>query len=513
MNSDDTQLKKDLGKKAVKGSIWLSGSSLLTRFLGAFRLLILAALLPQTELGLFGIAIVVMRLIEQLSQTGMRQALIQREGNIDDYLGTAWIAQITRGICIGMVLFLAASPIEGFFEKDGVAELLRWLAVVPILQGFFNIGFVHLNRELKFNRVVFHTTVVSITNFVFTILLSLIWPFALSLVFGNILSKAVGIVLSFCVESRRGTFHFSMSQFQELYKFGFWIFISAILSFTMVSGGDLIIGKVLTTESLAIYQVAYSLACIPLMQMVAVIGTTMYSVLSRIQNDHPRLVLAFLRIFALTCMLSAASVAGFAALGPLFTSMFLKPEYAMVSSLLPILAVWGASRALGSINSVLFQATGRPALATIFQLLMVVLFAIFIFPLTNFYGLIGLAWGLVGVGTISHIGRCILLTKILNIRMADLVVRLALPVVVGLVAYVGCTYLIQILDDFSTWCRLLVGSVFLVLTYTIGTVISELVFDFGILSFLSKHIRALDRMLKMFHLKNASDSLKQNHSK
>ena len=148
----------------------------MTRLLGAFRLLILAALLPQTELGLFGIALVVMRLIEQLSQTGMRQALIQREGNIDDYLGTAWVAQITRGICLGIVLFLAASPIEGFFEKDGVAELLRWLAVIPVLQGFFNIGFVHLNRELKFNRVVFHTTVVSITNFVFTILLSLIWP-------------------------------------------------------------------------------------------------------------------------------------------------------------------------------------------------------------------------------------------------------------------------------------------------------------------------------------------------
>jgi O-antigen/teichoic acid export membrane protein len=299
MALDSTNSNEGLGKKAVKGSIWLSSSSLLTRLLGACRLLILAMLLPQAELGLFGISMIAMRFIEQLSETGMRQALIQKQGEVDDYLGTAWVAQIVRGFCIGLVIWVSATSIENFFGKEGIADLLRWLAIMPVMQGFFNFGFVLLYRELSFNKIVIHTTTVSLVDILFSILFAWIWPIALSLVFGKLLSIAVGIVVSFGIERRRASFSFSPAQFRELYRFGFWIFLSAILSFTMISGGDLVIGKILPVESLAIYQVAYSLACIPLMQMMAVIATTTYSALSRIQNDQPRMVSAFLRVFAL----------------------------------------------------------------------------------------------------------------------------------------------------------------------------------------------------------------------
>ena len=187
-------MPESLGKKAVRGSIWLSASSLFTRVLAAGRLLILAAILPQTELGLFGMAIVVMQLVEQLSQTGMRQALIQREGDIEDYLGTAWTSQIFRGLLLGAVLFFCAESIESFFGKAGLATLMRWLALLPIMQGFFNMGFVYLNRELQFDKVVIQTTAVSLIDNVLSIVLAFIWPFAIVLVIGRLIAIAVGIV-------------------------------------------------------------------------------------------------------------------------------------------------------------------------------------------------------------------------------------------------------------------------------------------------------------------------------
>ena len=242
------------------------------------------------------------------------------------------------------------------------------------------------------------------------------------------------------------------------------------------------------------------------MAITAVIATTMYSAFSRIQNDQLRLVSVFLRVFALACTLSAASVAGFAAIGPLFTSVFLKPSYAMVAALLPILSVWGASRALGSINSVLFQAIGRPALATVFQVVMVIMFGVLLLPLTTYFGLLGLAWGLVGIGTISHAGRCLMLSRILEIKPLDLVNRIAFPSLVGLVAFGGCRLVLHLLDGSDDWIQLFAGTTVLLLIYVAGTLTLESLFDFGILSFLSSHVPILDRTINKFSRGTAKQS-------
>ena len=475
--------------------MWLSASSLLTRIFGAGRLLILAAILPQTELGLFGMAVVVMLLVEQLSQTGMRQALIQREGEIQDYLSTAWLSQILRGIVLGALLFVFAEWAESFFEKAGLASLMRWLALLPIMKGCFNIGFVYLDRELQFDKVVIHRTAISFIDNILSILFVLFWPFAISLVAARLVAVGCGIFLSFVLERRRAGIGFSLARFRELYKFGFWIFASSLLSFTMVSGGDLVTGKLLPVENLAVYQVAYSLACIPLIEIVRVLSTTMYSAFSRIQDDSNRLLLAFLRVFALVCMISACSVAGFLALSSTFTDLFLRPEYTLVASLLPVLSLWGASRALGIVNSVFFQAIGRPALATTFQVVMVAMFFVFVIPLTKNMGLLGLAWGLVIAGCVSQTGRFIMMARILEVSITRLLVRVAVPMVVGTVSFLLCIATLQFLSNFEQWIRFVAGTTVFVASFVAGTLVSELIIDFGILTFLRKHVPGVDILL------------------
>ena len=490
-------MAEGLGKKAAKGSFWLSGASLFSRLLGAGRLLILADILPQSELGLFGMAIVVMLLVEQLSTTGLRQALIQRQGDVADYLGTAWISQMVRGFGLGVLLFFFADRIELFFEKEGIANLLRWLALLPALQGLFNVGFVYLDRELQFNKIVIHKTSIALIDNVLSILLALLWPFAITLVFCRIVALATGIVLSFAIEKRRADFRFSVAKFRELYRFGFWVFVSSLLSFVMISGGDLVTGKILAIELLAVYQVAYSLACMPLMEIMRVIATTMYSALSRLQDQPDRLLSAFLRVFSLACMVSACSVAGFCGLGSTFTNLFLNSEYKIVAQLLPVLSLWGACRAIGSVNSVLFQATGRPALATIFQVVMVVLFFAVAIPMTVYHGLLGLAWGLVIAGTVSHIGRFVFLAKILNVGFGKLFLRAFIPTMVGMASYLSCSAVLQLLVGNALWIQFAVGTLVLVVTFTVGCLVSESIFNFGVLEFLRKHIPGMNKLVSL----------------
>lgn len=491
---------KGIGNRAIRGSIWLSGATLAARILGALRLVALAAILPQHELGLFGISLIVMRLVDQLSETGMRQALIQNASDIEEYIDTAWFAQIIRGSFVGILLWCFADVAENFFEKPGIAPLLRWLAILPVAQGFLNIGFVHLNRELAFGKIVIHSTSVSLTEILLSILLGFLHPFAISLVFAKIISIFFAVCLSFKIENRRANLGFSITKFRELYSFGFWIFISSILSFTMVNGGDLVIGKMLTSESLAIYQVSYSLACVPLMQMMSVASTTMYSALSRLQNDLPRLRSAFLKLFFLTCVVSVYSVIGFFLLGPTLTETILPSDYNAVSALLPVLSIWGASRAMGSINSALFQASGRPALATIFQFLMVAIFFLVAVPLVARFGLQGMAWSLVLAGVISHIGRILFLARILKVKISSLTIRITVPCLAGALSYSATSRILSVMQLDLDYLTLLIGILAVSLIYGSVVLAAEIFFEFGLLLFAAQNSQLIQRCLGYFRI-------------
>ena len=192
--------------------------------------------------------------------------------------------------------------------EEGVAQLLLLMAGLPLLQGFYNVGMLHLQRELKFQRVVVANISNSITDLAFSILFVLIWPTAISLVFGRYFGVIAGLIMGYVLERRRATFRFSLPQFKELYKFGFWVFVSAILSFILVRGGDLVIGKLLLPADLAIYQIAYGIACIPIMEVMAVVSMTTFSAFSRFQDEPERLGHAFLRVLTLSVSVAAFSL-------------------------------------------------------------------------------------------------------------------------------------------------------------------------------------------------------------
>ena len=476
----------------------MSIAKIIARFMGSIRILILAAILPQDQLGLFGIALIVGQFVEKLSQTGIRQALVQHPGKIDNYLGTAWVSQFSRGLLVAIVIFVCAGSMESFFDKEGLAELLAVFAVFPILQGFCNVGIVHLNRELKFEKIVLIELMTAFVDLASSVLLAWYLPVAMALVFGKLLGGLTMLSLGFMLERRWPDFSFSLSQFKELYKFGFWVFLSAVIAFTLIRGGDLVIAKYLPEADLAKYQVAYALACIPIMEIMNVVSKTTFSAYSRIQDDKKRLVNAFLRVLSLCSFVAVLSVVGMLALGNDFTKLFLKPNYAIVADLLPWLAVWGACRALGATNTSLFQGAGKPALATIFQVLMLVLFAIFLIPAAQNYGIVGIAVVLAGIGLVAQLSRYSLIIYIFKIKTSDIVIRIIAPIIAGLMAMVPCYLAMACFGPNQHLLRLIVGFVVVVGVFTAASVLIDKKFNFGVVEFIARRSKPIMNLAQRY---------------
>ncbi len=479
---------KNLGNRVAKGALWLSGAKFFARLITTIRLIILAALLPQDQIGLFGLAAVVMQLLETLSQTGMQTALIQRKNSVQEYLGTAWVIQAIRGVVLSIIILLLAESFEAFFDKTGVANLLHILAFVPICFGVQNIGLVLLHRELRFGKVAGIQAGSAFVDLALSLLIALQFPTAIALVWGRVGCAIFTAVASFALERRWAKLNFSISKLQELFSFGIWVFISALLSFALVRGGHIIIGKLLTIEDLAVYQIAFALACGPIMEIMTVIGGTALPAYSQLQTQNERLSSAFLRVLASTSFLASLSLVGFTIFAVDFTALFFRPEYQVMATLLPPLAVWGACRGLGATNSVLFQGIGKPALATVFQFFMLILFLTFLIPLSIRYGIMGIVYALAGIGLSAQALRYFLIVRILKIPGREIFQRLAIPLGIGTLSGMTAWLAMSTIDPDYHALRLVLGGCVLLPMFVSLSYKLDGVFKFGLRAFLQSII-------------------------
>src|SRR3989344_3509124 len=103
-------------KDTYQGLSWLGSFRAVTR-LGAFvRTAILARLLVPSQFGLFGIASLVLAFLETITESGINIFLIQEEKKMADYINTAWVVSIVRGIVITLIIILSSPFIEKFFN-------------------------------------------------------------------------------------------------------------------------------------------------------------------------------------------------------------------------------------------------------------------------------------------------------------------------------------------------------------------------------------------------------------
>jgi O-antigen/teichoic acid export membrane protein len=108
-----------LYQRAVMGGLWVAALNWATKLLGLISLFVLTNLLGSAKWGLLGIASLVISTLTVFTQTGFSTALIQKRDNTRDYLDTAWSIELIRGICLCLVLWVAAPWAAFFFDQDG----------------------------------------------------------------------------------------------------------------------------------------------------------------------------------------------------------------------------------------------------------------------------------------------------------------------------------------------------------------------------------------------------------
>ncbi len=385
-------------QQTVKSGIWVSSTKMSVRLLQILMLIILARLLSPRDFGLLGIALLTLGFTRRFTDIGLNAALIQqKEKNVDDYLDTTWCLEIGRGLLIFAVLFALAPHIAGLFSEPAATDLIRVLALIPILDGFRNPGVVYFQKDLSFHKDFVFQTSGGIMQFLVGVGYALYSPTVWALVFASVSQPATRFVLSYLLHDYRPWLSFDRSKAWELIDYGKWITGASIISYIYSQGDDAFVGWYLSATALGFYQYAYRLADMPASEVSGIISQITFPAYSQLQEDIGELREALLQTTRLTSFVAFPLSFGIALVAPSFVPSVLGEERTPMIVAMQLLAVYGLLHAITRNFGAIWKAVGRPDFLVKLGLLRVFCIAILIWPATARWGIEGTALVVVGV--------------------------------------------------------------------------------------------------------------------
>lgn len=379
-------------KTAIVGFSWLTAFRVVTRAVSLGKTAVVARFLSPSQFGLFGIATILLSFVEVMTETGVNVFLVQQKKDIDEYLDSAWIVSIIRGTIIAVVMFVSAPFVAGFFNAPDATTLLYAMSLVPFLRGFINPAVVIFQKELKFKTEFFFRTFVLFIEILVTFVLLFLNPAPISLIWGLVAGVITEVTLSYVVFKQHPRLRFNTGYLKKLFNHGKWITGASIFNYGFERGDDIVVGRLLGTQSLGIYDMAYRFSMLPITEVAEIINKVTFPVYVKISDDYKRLKRAYVRTISVISLL----VITFGLILFIFPEQIIRivlgEQWLEAVEVLRVLAVLGVIRAISLSISSFLLALQKQKYLTFTTLIGLVGMLVTIVPLINIYGLVGAAY-------------------------------------------------------------------------------------------------------------------------
>lgn len=417
----------------VRGGAWIYLLRIIDGGLGFVRTIIIARLLSPQDFGLLGIAMIALSTMETFSQTGIQEALVQKQEDVESYLDTVWTVSAVRGIILFLILFLSAPIIASFFNSPDAVWVIRVIAVSIILCGLRNIGILFFQKNLEFDRQFAYSLPGTLSDVILSVILALIFRDVWALVFGGLAGNFTRLIMSFWLHPYRPRIKIATGVLKELFGFGRWVLGSSILVFLVTQGDDIFVGKLLGVASLGMYQMAFMLSQLPTTEISHVVSKLTFPAYSKLHDDLARLRQAYLHVLQLTVFMVTPVAFGLFVLASEFVELFLGEKWLQMVPAMQILSFAGLLRSVAATTGPVFLGVGKPKVDTVWQVIRLLVLAVFIYPLAMRWSLLGVSVAVLISISVATWGFCFQVIKIVGGNIHDIGKALIVPFISGLV--------------------------------------------------------------------------------
>ena len=432
-----------IARHLIRGGIALSAVQLCTRAMGIVSALTVPRWLGPEEMGIFAVAMLAITAINAFTESGFVSAFMQRKADYEQYITPVRTINALRGFALGLMIYLAAPYIAELMDCPRSTSVLRGLAIAPIISGMMPMIWTLATKRLLFAYQAKYNALLTVVNLAITVPLAWYLKNVWALVAGMLVSNLIGLIISSILSREGRGFTFDLRPLKDLQSFSFWIFLTSIVSYVYINGGNWLIGSLLDVQILAVYTLAFKFSTMFTGEAAGIINQMMLPVFSHIQDDLPRLRTGFQKSFGILAVVIVGVGSFFCVAAQDYFTIVLAGKWAVYTtlfrSLLPWLTLWGVCSAFAGAQSGVFQALGKPNWWMWSVVAMCLLMSLLIWPAVKLYGAVGVAAVLGSVAAAMQVVRYFILSRMLQLSMLNIFSHVAVPAVAGILAVAAAT--------------------------------------------------------------------------
>ncbi|WP_237569193.1 lipopolysaccharide biosynthesis protein [Mycolicibacterium lacusdiani] len=352
-------LRRKIGLVASASALALVVGELVT----LAQVVALARLLTPAEVGIFTAGTVLTTALFDFVEGGLRAALVQRGGRIDDAAETVFRATLLSGavLCGGV---LAIAPVVSMvFDDQTVGLVAAATSGTLLLFALTNVPEAMLQRDFNVRRRIIVGPAVSLTFATVAVTLAACGWGVWSMVVGSYASTLVWVVGVWWISGwRPGRGRFDFTLWRELAKFGSPLVASQVGFRVKGIAEAVIVGRSLGAAELGQYRYAQRIAQIPERIIVDVGAVALFPAFSRIAHDATRMRSGYLRALQWAMIGGAPLTAMMIVLGEPAVVVILGEPWRHAGHAVAAMAGLGIGRALGIVGEEAIKGAGRTSL-------------------------------------------------------------------------------------------------------------------------------------------------------
>lgn len=411
-----------LARRAGNALVWQGAEMAGVKLVFLLRMVVLARILGPDEFGLFAISIIAINFLMSISNPGMLPALVQKTDPRGVHYDAAWTVVMGRGLVVALIAALGAPLISDLFAEPRATDLLRALAIRPLLHGAASMRVAGLVRELRFRSLALLNLSESLANAVVSIALAA--PFGVwALVAGPLAGSAARTMLSYMLAPYRPRLRIDRVVLDPLLSFGRWIWLYGLLAVGGNLALRLVVSRQLGTVELGLYFLAAGIGFLPSEAAGKAVGDVAFPVYARVQHDLDRARRAFRSVLAGIAVLVVPAAALLMLLAPDLVAHVLGSKWEGTIPIIRILAVVTILGLLGDAVAPFLKGSGRPDRMVALLAVQTGALVILLWPMTAALGLVGAALAWVPAVIIAQLVALRYLRAALSRPLAGLVTR------------------------------------------------------------------------------------------
>lgn len=385
---------------AVRGAFWLASDQIGSRVLDLAIAVVLARLLFPRDFGMLAMAASSTAFFRLFANLGLGAAIVQRRDVDEEYLSTAYWANLASGILLFLIVAGSGELLGRFLREPRVGTVVFFLSFRFVIAAGSATQMAMISRSLDFRTLSLRSIAATTIGGLIGVGLAYAGMGVWSLVGRELGRTIANTILLYRATGWRPKMLFSWPKFLDLWSFGGPLLLTRLFSYFLRHMDNLLIGRYLGAAALGFYAFGVAIFAAPLNDFVPIAHRVMFSALSRLHGDDDRFRRGFLLATRYVTMITMPIMVGLSLVAPLLLEVMFGAKWLPSAPVISILALAGFLGLMTALGPSGLQAGGRPDLQLRWSVLSVLLYL-------PAYA-VGLRWGIVGVAIGSLVAAAIL---------------------------------------------------------------------------------------------------------